>query len=105
MPARYYNNFMGRFIGIDPILNIMDIYSKDWNRYAFTNNNPIIAIDPLGKDTFLIIYGSRKIATDTNFHNVGGNFEKAAAGRKYQIKTSSSFNAKTDKVEIRKATL
>jgi RHS repeat-associated protein len=51
MHARYYNPFMGRFLSLDPALD-MDGSLKSpqmWNRYAYVLNNPIRFTDPTGK--------------------------------------------------------
>jgi RHS repeat-associated protein len=51
MHARYYSPAMGRFLSVDPVLNIERALKKPqgWNRYAYVENNPINARDPDGK--------------------------------------------------------
>ena len=50
--ARYYSSAMGRFMSPDPKLiskqRILD--PQQWNMYAYTRNNPLVAIDPDGKE-------------------------------------------------------
>lgn len=46
--ARYYDNELGRFTGIDPVAwNENNLHS--FNRYAFANNNPLRFTDPDGR--------------------------------------------------------
>jgi RHS repeat-associated protein len=51
MHARYYNPNLGRFLSVDPVLNIERALRKPqgWNRYAYVENNPINARDPDGR--------------------------------------------------------
>ncbi|HET6586917.1 MAG TPA: RHS repeat-associated core domain-containing protein [Oleiagrimonas sp.] len=50
MQQRYYDPVMKRFISPDPISPMSgNIYNI--NRYAYANNNPIVNIDPDGRDT------------------------------------------------------
>jgi RHS repeat-associated protein len=47
--ARYYASTQGRFTSTDPLLSSATIYDpQTWNRYAYTLNNPLKYIDPLG---------------------------------------------------------
>jgi len=47
--ARYYTSMQGRFTSADPLLSSASIYdAQTWNRYAYTLNNPLKYIDPLG---------------------------------------------------------
>lgn len=51
--ARYYASTQGRFVSPDPLLSSGRIYdSQTWNRYAYTLNNPLRYIDPLGLYNF-----------------------------------------------------
>ncbi len=45
MRARYYDPIAGRFISQDPL----GFNGGDWNLYAYTGNNPIMAVDPMGE--------------------------------------------------------
>lgn len=47
--ARYYSSAQGRFTSVDPFLSSGTIYDpQTWNRYAYTLNNPLRYVDPLG---------------------------------------------------------
>jgi RHS repeat-associated protein len=44
--ARYYDPTLGRFISVDPILNLDD--KEQWHGYSYANNNPLTWTDPDG---------------------------------------------------------
>ncbi|WP_444663127.1 RHS repeat-associated core domain-containing protein [Cellulomonas sp. CW35] len=44
--ARYYDEHTGRFISLDPLLDLSD--PQQWNGYAYANNNPTSLSDPTG---------------------------------------------------------
>ncbi|HKO54249.1 MAG TPA: RHS repeat-associated core domain-containing protein [Thermoanaerobaculia bacterium] len=52
MHARYYGTTWGRFLSVDPHLDVNKALSapQRWNRYAYTVNRPINAIDPDGRE-------------------------------------------------------
>jgi RHS repeat-associated protein len=51
MHARYYRPSMGRFLSVDPVLDIKRSIREpqSWNRYGYVVNNPINRIDPDGR--------------------------------------------------------
>jgi RHS repeat-associated protein len=51
MHARFYAPLMGRFLSVDPALDLKRSIREpqSWNRYAYVNNNPIRRIDPDGR--------------------------------------------------------
>ena len=51
MHARYYSAAMGRFLSVDPIIDVQAAMHNPqmWNRYSYVANNPINRIDPTGK--------------------------------------------------------
>jgi RHS repeat-associated protein len=50
MHARFYGPAMGRFLSVDPTWDSADLDApQSWNRYAYTENNPINKADPDGK--------------------------------------------------------
>ncbi|HMO10864.1 MAG TPA: RHS repeat-associated core domain-containing protein, partial [Actinotalea sp.] len=48
--ARYYDAAFGRFISVDPIMNLSD--PNQWAAYAYANNNPVTNWDPTGLVTY-----------------------------------------------------
>lgn len=44
--ARYYDETLGRFLSVDPLLDLAD--PQQWNGYAYANNNPVSFADPSG---------------------------------------------------------
>jgi RHS repeat-associated protein len=51
MHARYYSPGVGRFLSVDPVINMkMAMVSpQTWNRYAYVVNNPMRFTDPTGQ--------------------------------------------------------
>jgi RHS repeat-associated protein len=51
MHARYYSPSLGRFLSVDPALDLKTAIGnpQSWNRYAYVLNNPIGRIDPDGR--------------------------------------------------------
>ncbi len=47
MHARYYHEYLGRFLGVDPVLGSADS-PQSWNRFSYVNGNPLILVDPSG---------------------------------------------------------
>ncbi|GAB7042787.1 RHS repeat-associated core domain-containing protein [Catenuloplanes niger JCM 9533] len=47
--AREYDAGLGRFISVDPIMDLAD--PQQWNGYAYANNSPITSSDPTGLRT------------------------------------------------------
>ncbi len=50
MHARYYSPWAGRFLSVDPALDVETAMQspQTWNRYAYVANNPTNSIDPTG---------------------------------------------------------
>jgi RHS repeat-associated protein len=62
MMARYYSPRLGRFLTVDPVMDIdtAPANPQTWNRYAYARNNPIARIDPDGKrDIYVAIWRAR----------------------------------------------
>lgn len=66
MQARYYDAIAGRFLSVDPLTMLSTGMNPGYfNRYAYTENDPINAIDPDGKGKLsffveLVTSGTRK---------------------------------------------
>ncbi|MEU8001236.1 polymorphic toxin-type HINT domain-containing protein [Catellatospora sp. NPDC049111] len=46
--AREYDPLIGKFVSVDPIMDLGD--PQHWNGYAYSNNNPVTLSDPTGLD-------------------------------------------------------
>ncbi|MEU4385346.1 RHS repeat-associated core domain-containing protein [Promicromonospora sp. NPDC023805] len=44
--ARWYDETVGRFLSVDPVMDLAD--PQQWNGYAYANNNPTTYSDPSG---------------------------------------------------------
>jgi len=53
MHARFYNGGTSRFMSVDPAANGQRQAPQTWNRYAYTRNNPLLFVDPDGRDVML----------------------------------------------------
>jgi RHS repeat-associated protein len=51
MHARYYNWGWGRFLSVDPVLDLKQAMKnrQGWNRYSYVRNNPLTFTDPTGR--------------------------------------------------------
>jgi RHS repeat-associated protein len=54
MHARVYNPNWGRFLSVDPFLNVKRALREpqNWNRYVYVMNNPLRYTDPDGRDHY-----------------------------------------------------
>jgi RHS repeat-associated protein len=50
MQARYYDPATGHFLSVDPVAPTSG-NTPSFNRYAYANNNPILNVDPNGRET------------------------------------------------------
>jgi RHS repeat-associated protein len=58
--ARYYGNGLGRFTGVDPLLESAKAgLPQSWNRYSYCINNPANLADPTGLGWEIWVDGSR----------------------------------------------
>ena len=70
MHARYYFPYAGRFLSVDPHLDIKKNLPEPqrWNRYAYVTNNPIKYTDPDGRDSVLIVVSTGDAADEKAGH-------------------------------------
>lgn len=56
MHARYYDQHTGRFLSVDPVLNLKRALRQpqNWNRYTYVMNSPLRYTDPKGEDLFIV---------------------------------------------------
>jgi len=62
MHARYYRPVSGRFLSIDPVLNVTEAVGEPqlWNRYSYVTNNPMSSTDPDGR--YRTFYKEKKLS-------------------------------------------
>ena len=91
MQARYYDPVIGRFLSIDPVTFQESMLPGQFNRYAYTWNNPVNANDPDGEFLNFVFgaaigaaieTGSQLIANGGDFSSLDGGaiFKSAAVG-------------------------
>ncbi|MGW4214795.1 RHS repeat-associated core domain-containing protein [Lentzea sp. NPDC004789] len=77
--AREYDPAIGRFVSVDPVMDIAD--PQQWNGYAYANNPPITYSDPTGLlPTSCMDDGSNCSTHRTNDHEVASEFEVESEG-------------------------
>jgi RHS repeat-associated protein len=57
--ARYYDPSLGRFLSVDPVLDVNKNLPEPqrWNRYSYASNNPVVRVDPDGRrDIYVVIW-------------------------------------------------
>lgn len=76
MQARHYDPVMGRFLSVDPVTFLHTGNPAMFNRYAYTYNDPINAVDPDGAlPVFvvpLILFIAKEIAAEGASQATGG---------------------------------
>ncbi len=84
--ARFYENNLGRFMSVDPkAASGHTVDPQTWNRYAYARNNPLMFVDPDGRDYRLSYDPKTNTATITInilLTGPGGTKELAAAWQK-----------------------
>ena len=72
--ARYYSGAQGRFTSPDPVAlkanRLLD--PQRLNLYSYTRNNPLISVDPDGRDAIAVVFPKYKIQTGTRLGKIGG---------------------------------
>lgn len=61
--ARYYSSFHGRFTSVDPG-SFVPADPQSWNRYPYTQNNPLKFTDPTGEELYITGDYADGIVTD-----------------------------------------
>ncbi|HEX3069975.1 MAG TPA: RHS repeat-associated core domain-containing protein [Thermoanaerobaculia bacterium] len=90
MHARYYNASLGRFLEVDPVLGKLD-QPQSWNRYSYTENNPVNLLDPDGRATALGFYGASDL--DQVWMSFGSAVAATAAAPAQKGRLAAAANA------------
>ena len=100
MHARFYAPFMGRFLSVDPKLDLKRTLRnpQGWNRYAYVLNNPLRYVDPKGLIQYEAFLLGRSITVDISDDLT--KRQQAALQRKIE----ASLKALNDKAEAGKLT-
>jgi RHS repeat-associated protein len=106
MHARFYDYSMGRFLSVDPNLDIEKnlVEPQRWNRYAYATNNPIKYFDPDGRDKK--IYVLQSFAFDSTTYRWGNVKKLASNGYEvdpHRFSSESTYNeylAKADNTDF-----
>lgn len=87
--ARYYDPFVGRFLGTDPVdVDPNNLHS--FNRFAYANNNPYTFVDPDGRNPKLILDFALNVGLNyylTGKPNFSGAAIETAKGALNPLKT------------------
>lgn len=107
MQARYYDSATGRFLSVDPIApKSADTFG--FNRYVYTQNNPIVHVDPNGKciedlcigETIIVVEGVEAIVSAVEAEEAATAVEAASAAT---TETASSATAETTSATTQEA--
>lgn len=85
--ARNYQPDLGRFMNIDP--HAENYF--DWSPYNYVGGNPIIRVDPDGKDWDIVINHDNQTIT------IRGNFTTLSGNEKTLQKAADNWNAQSGK--------
>jgi RHS repeat-associated protein len=79
--ARMYDAVLGRFISVDPVMDLAD--PQQWNAYQYGNSNPVTMADPTGELPALMdgAYGSTKSARHSRKQTQKGRDRRAQLQR------------------------
>jgi len=95
--ARYYASSMGRWLSPDPkIISKQRMFDpQQWNMYSYVRNNPLIAIDPDGRELKIVVLNTGGYNATTSDHVakfVQGKFQNAGVlNVTYQVINGPSF--------------
>jgi RHS repeat-associated protein len=95
MHARYYSPTAGRFLSVDPDLDVEKAQSQPqmWNRYAYVIDNPMVFTDPTGTTVYLVTYTTGNSDGDDEF-------KRAAQTRAAEIQHQKGYDSKHDTVIV-----
>ena len=113
--ARYYSGAEGRFTSADPYIPQLECRTaecfanyagmpQNWNRYAYTRNNPLIFIDPDGEKTELAVgrntennpFGHVALIINGNVYSFGTNYNKIAGSEDWGADANVYLNGQSN---------
>ncbi len=92
--ARYYDSARGRFLSMDPLLGNPH-RPQTWNRYVYTENNPILLTDPTGACPTCILESLFEVAGNELADELANSAAQAGLGA-YVVWSSSEDIPKAD---------
>jgi RHS repeat-associated protein len=102
MHARYYSASWGRFLSVDPVLDIKQATKspQGWNRYAYVFNNPLRYTDPTGLYVWGKCSGTGEecAAMRERFRTSVANMKSAASALKEGSKERKRLDAQIRKL-------
>ncbi len=99
--ARYFGSTMGRFMSPDPLLNSGQPWNpQSWNRYAYTENNPLRYTDPTGLYKFGDCSGTAEqcLAQEQRFRDSIAKAQEALKGLDPNSKEAKALQKTLDKL-------
>jgi RHS repeat-associated protein len=87
MHARLHNPQTGRFLSVDPVLNVKRAMKRPqaWNRYAYVTGNPMKYVDPRGLDFVLTACNANSKTADKGRCSDQQSFLRQALGDSYRF--------------------
>jgi RHS repeat-associated protein len=94
MHARFYNPTVGRFLSVDPVLDMRVAMTnpQGWNRYAYVRNNPMRWTDPTGKVIGYDDEFRKRVKNDAVFRQAFEAWKKTKSGSEQWTKMSKDRN-------------
>jgi RHS repeat-associated protein len=93
MQARYYDPAVGRFLSVDPVAPVTG-NAFNFNRYAYAKNNPIVNIDPNGKQETPAEESIDPDVDSSGFPKLGINMGTASPFEPMRNESSSDFTSR-----------
>jgi RHS repeat-associated protein len=99
MHARFYSPNVGRFLSVDPLLNLRRPLSdpQRWNRYLYARNNPLSRFDPNGADDIPATLAVAFSQLATFFSGANRGFQDAVGA---MPRSSGAADARTQEFQM-----
>jgi RHS repeat-associated protein len=111
MHARYYSACVGRFVSVDPVLDVKKAVGdpQRWNRYAYVRNQPMTSTDPTGAVIYDQLTDNRKEDLRKQLENktgIGlkyGNGQLQATGQILTDANGKQIGSATARADLQRA--